>query len=597
MSAPEARERMRGGDWALLLGYTLLLFGYSVFDGRLLTVHETVHCLNTQEMLADGDWVIPHYGGRPWLERPPLPFWLTAGIVELVGHPEADWAYRIPPLVMGLIIVYLVAWMASVWYGRVIGLLTGLILVTMRQFLIYSTGPEADIFLCVVVTAALACLVRAEFGAAPEERERPLGFLGNRPWPVWAFFVLLGLTNMTKGLIFGTLWVAVPAGTFLLWQGGLRGLRRYVWLWGWLAFVAVAVAWPVLAWRRYPDIVALWESDYLGRLNQNYMREPWWYYFAQLPWLIFPWTGAAFLGLYLIRPRTTWRLDPDRPEDPAREAAIHRFLFCWAVVPILFFSIPKGKHHHYLLQCLAPWAVLASLGIVEAWRVFLKAPAWLRNPLPAVLCLGLPASAAVYWFRAKVPGPSFVPLVVAAGWPVVLAGFWWAMARPSGRLALATGFGLLLVVHWAGYSYRSHVLVWNSYGEDYRFLQRVCSLPAAAPLYIGPDDGPLGSSWWMFYCGGRLHLLHNLSYLRDERIRERELYLIARPRDEARLATYGTVEKLFASTRSRAERTPRDRFTLYRLTFREDLERRPPARISPMQATGRAIGPDLDTGD
>jgi hypothetical protein len=234
---------------------------------------------------------------------------------------------------------------------------------------------------------------------------------------------------------------------------------------------------------------------------------------------------------------------------------------------------------------------------VEAWRVFCRAPVWLRSPLTGLLCVGLPVSAAVCILRAKVPGPAWVPLVFAIGWPLAVMGFWWVMSQPNGRLALGTGFVLLLAVHWAGYSYRSQVLVWDSYGPDYTFLQRVRNTPLDAPLYIGPDDGPLGSSWWMFYLGDKLHLLHNLSYLRDENIHDSKLYLIARPRDEARLAQYGKVEALFGSTHTRAERSPQDRFTLYRLRLRDDLERKAPARISPMQATGRASGPDLDVGD
>src|SRR5205814_5233204 len=57
----------------------------------------------------------------------------------------------------------------------------------------------------------------------------------------------------------------LPVAAFLLANRDGRALRRYVWLWGWLAFLAAASAWAVLAWRRYPDIVELWKSDYVGR--------------------------------------------------------------------------------------------------------------------------------------------------------------------------------------------------------------------------------------------------------------------------------------------------------------------------------------------
>ena len=67
-------------------------------------------------MMHDGDWIIPHYGGRVWMERPPLPFWITAAFVEVCGDNPV--AYRLAPLVMGWWCVLLVGWMASVWYGR-----------------------------------------------------------------------------------------------------------------------------------------------------------------------------------------------------------------------------------------------------------------------------------------------------------------------------------------------------------------------------------------------------------------------------------------------------------------------------------------------
>src|SRR5581483_3882276 len=112
---------------------------------------------------------------------------------------------------------------------------------------------------------ALALFVYLQF-RRPSADGESLGFFGGRPWPVLAFFVLFGMTNLAKGLIFGTLMVLVPVGGFLLLNADLPAIRRYVWLWGWLVFAAVAAAWPVAAYCRYPDITDLWFSDYAGRL-------------------------------------------------------------------------------------------------------------------------------------------------------------------------------------------------------------------------------------------------------------------------------------------------------------------------------------------
>ena len=42
-------------------------------------------------------------------------------------------------------------------------------------------------------------------------------------------------------------------------------VRRYVWLPGWLLWLAVGSAWALAVCRRYPDVVDLWFSDYAGR--------------------------------------------------------------------------------------------------------------------------------------------------------------------------------------------------------------------------------------------------------------------------------------------------------------------------------------------
>lgn len=532
--SPIPVQRLRGVDYALLGGLCLVLFGFALIDGRVLTTHETAHCQNVREMLADGDWIIPKYGGRPWLERPPLPHWITGALVQLSGQPEREWPYRLGPLLMGTVTVWLVAWVAGLWFGRAVGLLGGAILATMREFTVYATGPEADIFLCTLVTAALALFVRVEFSGETHPDER---LLGRRPWTVLAFFVMLALTNLAKGLIFGTLFVLVPAVGFLVWNGDRLAWRRYFWLWGWLTFVVVALAWPTAALLRYPDVVDLWLSDYAGRLHQNYMRQPPWYYLTHWPWVVFPWTVPALAGLWLTRGRAL-----------RQRRAPERFLWCWALLPIAFFSIPQGKHHHYLLQCLAPWAVLAALGTVKVWE-FVRAPE--------------------------------------------CAASTWAVMLRDGRRAAGVLFTVLIVLNLAADGYRTRFL--DRYRADSAFLREAQTLaPSGAPIFVVGDHHPLNASWFLFYLGAQASFLHNQTFALDERIEAREVYLISRFQDWRSLTFYGAVQALLQSEYTKGEQSPAERWTLFRLRFHEDLARKPGTlRISPMQATGRAPGPFL----
>jgi len=53
------------------------------------------------------NWLLPLSGGRPWLERPPLPHWYTAGSMWLFGQTHTEWVARLPAALMGTILVLL----------------------------------------------------------------------------------------------------------------------------------------------------------------------------------------------------------------------------------------------------------------------------------------------------------------------------------------------------------------------------------------------------------------------------------------------------------------------------------------------------------
>jgi 4-amino-4-deoxy-L-arabinose transferase-like glycosyltransferase len=583
MSISPPEQRLRRPDYVLLGAVCLVLFGYALLDDRELTMHEAVLPQSAREMMADHDWLIPKFGGQPWLERPPVPQWITVGIASLVGHCDSEAVVRAGPVLMGTVVVLLVAWMASLFYGRGIGLLSGVVLATMWEFCNYATDAEPDIYLCAIVTAAMALFARLEL---VPRADRPEGraFLGGRPWPVLAFFVLFGMTNLAKGLVFGTLMVAVPVTGFLVWQADLRAVRRYVWLWGWLAFGVMALAWPMTMYWQYPDVLDLWKGDYVGRLGGTYshVSEPAWYYLVTLPWVMLPWTLPALLGLGL-----TWR------RAFRERSAPERFLWAWAVLTPVAFSIPHGKHHHYLLQCLAPWAVLAALGAVRLWQAVRAWPTWLRHPAAGALTWGLPGVVLLVVFRSRLPGPAWLFPALLVGWPAAVFGLCWSATRPDGRLALGGLLTLLVPLYCAGYSYKTHC--YDRYEDDSEFVREVrTAARPGQPLLVNQDAHPLEGFWLLFYLDERAHLLHNLTFLRDERIAGPEVCVVARARDKAALAAFGTARVLLQSRHTRGETSPADRWTLFLVRLDDHLQRRPAdLYISPLQVTGRAEGPYL----
>src|SRR5271154_6128440 len=53
-------------------------------SGRL-TYHEAFVAQGAREILDSGNWGYPTIGGLPWLEKPPLPWWLVAALGRYAG--------------------------------------------------------------------------------------------------------------------------------------------------------------------------------------------------------------------------------------------------------------------------------------------------------------------------------------------------------------------------------------------------------------------------------------------------------------------------------------------------------------------------------
>ncbi|MEZ6139613.1 MAG: glycosyltransferase family 39 protein [Zavarzinella sp.] len=561
--------------WLSLLCW--VYFGISLVIPRVFTTHETTHCINVREMFDSGSYLIPTYGGRVWLERPPVPHWLTGVGALLVGDIQDEFAMRFPSILFSWLTVLLVAHLAAQVFGRITGLLSGLVLATMREFASYAVAPEADIFLAGIVTIGGMLALKLLSRPAPQSTS----FLGNRPTVYWLFYLVMGISHWTKGVFFGSMFIAWPILLWLIWTWDRRRFFALFWLPGILLFLGGAASWLLVASSNEPGVVDLWKNDYQGRYNTDYMKEPAWYYAVQQPWNIFPWTIALVVGLV-----TTFSQIRGTTVSP------WRFVWLWAIVPPIFFSLFNGKHHHYMLSCLAPAAILGSQGLQRMFSWFQQQPRWFRHPAlwsGILIPLGLGTILAL---AKKLPGPANLQTILLLAWvPLVLFATWF-VSRPQPRVALV---GLLMVItfiHIAAHYFRSKYL--DNYAEDSRLIAEIRELvPPEEHVYVLDEEEPLNASWNLYYLGRNARQLQNITFLRSTEIDRPTIYLLARGYHQEQLAEYGVAEQLLQSKRTRKEITPADRKTLYRLTFHADLIRVVPPKITPMQSTGRAPGPFL----
>ncbi len=581
--------------YLLLTLFCVLFFGYSTIGGRPLTMHEGRLPQTTREMVASHDWrnwMVPSNGGRPWVERPPVPHWITALVTAPFGGPDAIWKVRLAPMLAGLAGVLLLAWMAAFLFGRSIGLLAGFAQATMFEFFSYSWLAEDDIFLTVVLYGALAVFLKLEFspryasrllagtgsiepGKVLESRHESIHPVGARPWLVLALFSLLGACSLVKGLVFGTLMAGIPLAGFLLWNLDLRRILRYVWLWGWLALLAMALWWPLLTEHLAPGAYKVWTYDLFSRLNGGFLEQKWYYYLQNMPGIAAPWTPVCLLGMLLtFLPACRERYSP------------LRFVWCWGILTILVFSFSQSKHHHYMLHVTGAWAIFAAFGMQWLWQ---KLPAWPRILRAQWFWMATAAgTVGLLWLlRDKLHAP--LTWLAALSVFLLCAMFLLSLGLRNRRAGLTLGS---LLAGFAGLSfflYSGLAAYQDQTLEDTAFLKEAARLaPADTPLLLNAHPrGGMDFFRIQFYLPARAELLHNETYLMQERFRGKTVYLIDRSSSMERLATYGAFEVIAQSAHSRRAEEHAGNMTLYKLRLRDDLPVYAPLPISPMQAMSR----------
>ena len=508
-----AADRPTPGDLLLVGLLAAVAFGFSLVGGKPLSVHEARVPQLAREMAQEGRWLLPHSGGRPWLERPPLPHAATRVSYLVTGRDDAVWAARLPNAVAGVAVVLIAVYAGGVVAGRVGGIAAGVVLATCFEFYTYASQAEDDVYLALLVGASLTAFLKAESRGPPVGVERRV--MGDRPASVWACFAFAGLTSLAKGPGPGLMQIGVGtvAALAIVYR---NSWRRWLWPPGVLVAAALFIAWPAYAYRHYPSVWGNWIYDLTGPFG----HEPAWYYLEHLPAALIPWTPLALLGVWAAWRRPRWR-----------------GALCLAVAPVILMSVSSRKHHHYLVPLLLPWAVVTATAIARwgpGWYAGLRDRVRRDPPgrfkvvtaielvvatglvVAAVLCLREPKLAA-----GLVTGAGVVAAVAAAGLGLRAGRPGVAAAAPVVALVVAAS-----ALQWAGYRDGRR----RAQADFAREVARV--VPADEPLLMVPG-GSLDVFQFMFYANRPVRVLQVPAYLLDATITAPTLWVVARGEDAA----------------------------------------------------------------
>lgn len=285
-----------------------------------------------REMVADGDWLVPRFNGRPFLEEPPLFYWWQAAVYRVAGAPSAP-AARLPAALAAVLGV-----LVTVALARAVGASAGiaaLVLATSPEYWWMARTGTPDSANAAATALALTLFFLAWRSGALRT--------------ITAAAVAAGIAFWLKSFL-GIGLAAIAAAAFVATTGwGRLGARQ--------AAAAAVVAGSVVAvW-----LVVLWRAvgrggfwffvlaNHLGRLSginaQGHVHGAF-YYLPNLILDLLPWSLALPAAVV-----AAWR---------ARRDPGGRFLLCWAAVMTLGLSAAVTKRAHYLLPAFPAFAVLVA---------------------------------------------------------------------------------------------------------------------------------------------------------------------------------------------------------------------------------------------
>ncbi|CAI0847407.1 lipid IV(A) 4-amino-4-deoxy-L-arabinosyltransferase [Serratia ficaria] len=395
------------GSWAIVLAVFFALVYLIPLNGRLLwQPDETRYAEISREMLQRGDWVVPHLLGLRYFEKPVAGYWFNNISQWLFG--EGNFAVRFGSVFSTGVSALLVFALAMLmWRNARRASLSALIFLSMVLVFSIGTYSVLDPMIALWLTAAMASYYLTLQATTLK------GKLGG--------YVLLGLACGMGFMTKGFLALAVPVISVIPIVIQQRRIKELL-LFGPLAVlvaVLLSLPWAIAIAQREPDFwnYFFWVEHIQRFAEDNAQHKaPFWYYIPVLMAAVLPW--LALLPGALLK---GWRERAQRPEL--------FFLLSWVAMPLIFFSVAKGKLPTYILPCMAPLALLMA-AYAEDYAASLRSKVFkvnaLLNGLFGLICvLALLALGSGLLPKAEV--------FTAAEWPKVAIG----LVAFGGWLALA----------------------------------------------------------------------------------------------------------------------------------------------------------------
>jgi len=335
--------RLTWREYLVLFLVLFVSFYFGMSSYGIENINEGLYAEIPREMLQLGNYIIPKLNFVPYIEKPPLFYWLIALSYKVFG--VSVWSARIVPATSGALVC-----LSFVYFGNAIrrnreGWLSAIILATSIGFIAIARVLIFDMLLTFFFTGALLSFY---------VWYKNLNFTYLR-----LFYIFTGFAFLTKGMLALAL---IPTITLLFLVSLPNPWKRVAMLFdpvGLILFACIVVPWHYFAIKQQSGFA--W--DYFineqfyrfldKRVPHDYHTGPFYFYLPKIILSLFPWSLLTFL---LFQPKK----NVERP--------LIKFLWLWFIIPLLFFSLSKAKGDYYMVVGIPPLAFLLGLKLNDLFN-------------------------------------------------------------------------------------------------------------------------------------------------------------------------------------------------------------------------------------
>lgn len=457
-----------GKEW-LVLSVLLIwaLFVYYSHLGTPLRGDEGMYAAIARRMVRTGDWLHLVYEGRPYMNKPPLHFWLMA--LSLVLWGPGEFAIRFPSATFGIGMVCLTYISGRLLFDRRLGVIAALITTSTLTAVWHAHQARFDVELAFWMNLGFFF-----FYLAYREGKRRFAYL-------CCAFLSMAVGVMLKGPV-GAILPGITALVFVVMTRRSKVLTEIPYLLGGLViFLLVTVPYYVTLGETFNRHFFIEEN--LTRVFHA-PNSPFLYlvmiFAGFLPWSLF----LPCVGLYLWRSRSRSLGEADLA------------LRIWCIGFFVLLSLPAGKAERFLVYLIPPLALL----IARYWDYLFRYTATLQSAEAhllkfAAFFLGLVGALGVFvgpWIlhqRFLMPGDVWpVPLALLMGIGCIAVLYAAYRCRPPAIFSSVTAVAVAMTIGLVQYFYPALA----RYESAKAIAQQVRAVVGDSPLVIYHPGRSLG---------------------------------------------------------------------------------------------------------